>query len=162
MSERLPVSTEMAVFLRQGLSITLATRDGANLPSLLRVIGCRVEADGDLTVFFPGERAGEMLANVADNGLVAGVFSNMKSHETLQIKGRGAHRVDVIDDDFDLITRYGELFVAALKSIGHGHPGIKRIIAFDPAKLVALRFQPTAVFIQTPGPQAGAVLAESP
>ncbi len=142
------------------VSIHVASSDGANVPSVARALGCRID-DGAarLCVFLPAEQARDVLADIRACARVAVVFSRPTTHRTIQVKGNDA-RVGPIDGhDVARIRAYVDAFVREIHSIGHAEDVGRALLDFDAAGVVAVTFTPEAAFRQTPGPDAGAPIA---
>lgn len=143
-------------FLLGPVSINAAGRDAAQIPSVSRALGCRVSADRrEVTVLLAAARAGELIADYQANGAIAVVFSRPSTHETLQLKGSDARVEPPAPGDRELIAAYREALASELASLGYGRDFAMTLTAFGDDPLVAVRFTPTVVFLQTPGPGAG-------
>lgn len=148
-----------AAFIRGGVSIIAASSDGANVPSVERAIGCKVSADRRrVTIFVAAASAPALLADVRRSGRIAVVFSHPPTHRALQLKGTGATIARVVPADRRLIAAYADAFTAAIVSIGHAAPLGRALLACAPDGVIAIAFAPSAAFVQTPGPRAGAPL----
>jgi hypothetical protein len=150
------ITSDLAEFIQSGVAIHVATRSPRLVPDEARGIGVRVEAGGvEVTIFIAAATARQALENLADNGRIAAVFSRPIDHRTYQLKG-GATSVRVADDaDRAVIERYRRALVDAYTVVGVP-PSITWRIAVWPAH--AIRFRVENVFVQTPGPGAGAPL----
>ena len=147
-------------FVQGGVSIVAASRDAGNAPSIARGRGCRVSADGRaVTILLAVSQAGRLLADIGASGAIAVVFSEPSSHRTVQLKGNDARVVAGARDYADLVVGYRAALAADLNRIGFGDAYVQALLYADAADLVAVTFTPAAAFTQTPGPNAGALLA---
>jgi hypothetical protein len=90
------------------------------------------------------------------------VASRPATHMTLQFKAAGAERVGVNTAHKRASARCLTAFGAELAGLGYGDDMAERLAAIFPTdQLAGLRFAPDVVFDQTPGPQAGKVLAHT-
>ncbi len=141
--------------LLEGPSIMhLGTRDPQLQPLSVLAFGLRVEGDGqELTVFVPAALSDLPLRNLRDNGQMALSAVRPTDNRALQIKGLwlGERRTD--DADRAFLTRYREALTEELGLVGVPRSMWRRVIWW-PA--VALRMETREVFVQTPGPGAGA------
>jgi hypothetical protein len=146
-----------AALLRiEHLSILGASRGPDNIPFVVRAIGSRFSSDLlQVTLFFPKADAREMLANIADNGKLAAVFSLPSTHQSLQLKGSDARVARIVKADFELVNSYCRAYVDHLEKLGFFRRAIETMLAFEPNDLCAATFTPSAAFSQTPGPNAG-------
>lgn len=145
-------------FITRGLSILVASRDADNRPVLARACGCTMLDDGTTLVFVHGVRAAELLECVALTGAVAAVFSEPETHRTLQLKASGARVIrDCAQYETDLLA-YRERFAGRLTTLGYSAAMARNLVGEDVADYAAVAFVPTAVFDQTPGPNAGAAI----
>ena len=155
------LDAEHAAFvLLPGISMTAASRAGANLPELGRVHGCRVAADRTrVTVLLPGDQYPGLVAAIRATRAIAVVYSLPKTHRTIQLKGTDAAVEPLAPGDAELAAQATESFAAGLGALGYNETMVRAAVWYEPAALVAIGFTPCAAFQQTPGPQAGAPLA---
>jgi hypothetical protein len=148
--------SQLSDFLESGISVIAATRDALMMPDCVRAVGARVEAGGaELSVFLPEATASASIANLRENGRIAIIFSRPRDHRSFQVKGR-ASSVDAADAaDRAVVDRYRASFADELAVVGLPPRDTLRI-AHWPCWRVRIR--PEAVFVQTPGPGAGAPL----
>lgn len=151
------IDAELAAFLQSGISISVATRDSALQPSLARAVGCRVDGN-TVTLLLPAPRAGQVLADIAANGMIAAVFSRPTTHRTVQLKASDARLVPLQPGDGQLLADYRAAFLRELAVIGHTERPFDAILVHEVAELAAVAFTPMAAYEQTPGPRAGAPL----
>ncbi len=145
-----------ADFIQHHVAINVAARNAGNVPALTRALGCRVSPDRRrVTVFVAPARTGALLEYLRANGAVAAVFSRPSTHQTLQLKGTDAVVAPIADGDRERLTAYRDSFVEELRRIGHAPPFGAAVISAPGDDAVGVTFTPTAVFIATPGPNAG-------
>jgi hypothetical protein len=149
-----------AAFILGGVSIIAAASDGANVPSVERAIGCKLSTDRRrVTIFVAAASAQALLADIRRSGGIAVAFSHPPTHRALQLKGTDAAIVRVLPADHRVVAAYRTAFAAAIVSIGHA-PGLAQAaLACAPDEVIAVAFTPSAAFVQTPGPRAGAPLS---
>lgn len=153
------ISPELASFVQSGVSILVGTRDRRLLPECLRAVGARVERGRrDVTIFAPSATSAATVANLEENGRIAICFSRMADHRSIQIKGRMVSVAPASESDRCVVERYRGEFVRNLAFIGMPPRITLRMNAW-PCHAVRLRVE--AIFLQTPGPGAGAPLAAS-
>jgi len=151
------IPSELVEFLESGIGILVGTRDARLQPEVARALGARVEADGrELVVFLPVATSARTLTNAHENGRLAVCFS-ATDHRSYQIKGRLAEVREAGPEDRRLIERY-----RAGLAQHYGHVGMPPVLTYRithwPAH--AMRLAVEAVFLQTPGPGAGAALGQ--
>jgi hypothetical protein len=143
-------------FLAGPVSINLASHDAALLPSIARGFGCKVSADGRRISVFLIERSAEaVLRDLRSGAPIAVVFSRPKTHATLQFKGPGALAVALAPGDDEIMRAYCAAFRTEIVELGHHDPFASGILGALQGAAVAVEFTPSAVFEQTPGPEAG-------
>jgi hypothetical protein len=148
-----------AAFIQTGISIIAASRDGALVPSIARVSGCRVSADRrSVSVFLPLSQAADLVADVRRCACVAVVFSRPSTHRTLQLKAADARVRTATPDEAATVARYAEAFGREIALLGHTEEQARVMFEARPDDLVAIDFTPNAAFEQTPGPKAGSPL----
>ena len=150
------ISNELARFIESGVSIQVGTRDARLFPEGIRAFGVRVERGRrEVTIFVPDATGATTLANVADNGLMAVCFARIADHRSIQVKGRVVSVQPAKDDERALVERYrGEL----QKKLGEIGLPSRISLRFNVWPCHAVRVRIESVFVQTPGPGAGAPL----
>ena len=160
MSDTALIDEELAAFLQSGVSVHAASRDAANVPCLVRGVGCRVSADRrQLTIFLLAAQCGQMLRDFADNGAIAFFASQPSTHRTVQLKGADAKVGVPQPGDERHVESQREAFLRDLVGVGYEAGLPRTLLAGDWADAVSVTFTPTAVFAQTPGPNAGTLIA---
>jgi len=150
------VDAATAAFVTSGVSINIASRDAALVPSVARCCGCRIDAaQPALRVLMVRAQAQQVLIDIAATGEVAAVFSEVDSHRTLQIKSSAVTVAEVDAADIAAARKYQRDFIASLDAIGHVPDFTEALLAIDEDDLVAVVMQPAAAYVQTPGPGAG-------
>ena len=152
-----------ADFIQHHVNINVAARDAHNLPAVTRAFGCRVSADHRLvTIFLSSTWAATILQDLQDNGEIAVVISRPTTHETLQLKGKVERIAPLSDSDRDAIAAYRASFVEELGSAGYSSRFAGTVVGGVVEDCLAVSFEPAAIFVQTPGPQAGRRLEPRP
>lgn len=151
-----PVTDELAAFITSGISINLASRSPANIPSAARAKGCVLlrGANTKLRLFVSASQARQVIADVRATGTISVTFSVPETHRTVQFKGTDARIVDMTPDDQPLLTEYLRRFTARIEPMGFSAEFIRAFFASPPDEVV-VEFSPSDAFQQTPGPNAG-------
>lgn len=143
----------LASFLEEGLSLHIGTRDSHLHPEGARAAALKVDADGrHLTVYVPEAAMVRLRPHLDDNGLAAISIGRPQDDRACQVKGTVVDVRAAREDERALVAEQWDGFMRQLELIG-----IPRELAGGwamwPASAVRIRI--TAVFEQTPGPQAG-------
>ena len=147
------ISEELATFLESGLSIVVATRDGALEPSGANGWAAAVSADGTrLTVHLYEDAARAMLANLEAHPEIAIDFDLPTSHRACQVKGRFLDARASRADERAGIDRQVAAFGRDLGAIGVPASMLAGWVTW-PCRAIDLHV--TQVFEQTPGPGTG-------
>ena len=149
-----------AEFIAGVTSMSIATRDAQLQPAVAKALGCLVSGDRrQVTVMIDGHRSARIVADIAAGSPLAVVFSLPATHRTVQIKsGRG--ELSAATPTQQVRARmHRDAIVEHLVALGYAEPALRAMFDYDPDALLALRFAPTAVFAQTPGPRAGERIA---
>jgi hypothetical protein len=150
-----PLDARHAEFIQGPVSVIVASRNAELVADVVRGCGCRVSRDRRLvTVLVEPGRASTLLDDVAANGMIAVVFSQPSTHETIQLKGTDARVVRVTAADRAAARQHLRVWSADLGSIGFGVE-FAAALHGGTGELAAIRFTPAAAFQQTPGPAAG-------
>jgi hypothetical protein len=150
------ISDELADFVQSGVTILVGTRDAERRPEGTRGFGAVVgRGREELTVFVAACVDARTIANARANGRVAVCFTRPIDHRSMQLKGRVLEVRDARPDELPILERYSEHLVRIMGEIGVP-PRIMLRLSRWPAH--ALRLRVEGVFVQTPGPGAGAPL----
>lgn len=150
------IGAELARFLEGPVMIILGSVDRAGRPEVGRAVGARVAAaPGRVDLVVSAWQWAGTVSNARASGRLAATFSRPADYETYQLKGRVGLR-DADEDDLRLAEGYRARTRAALETLGLS-PGLTDhwLTARDP---VVLRLGVEEVFVQTPGPRAGAAV----
>ena len=151
------IDDALATFLQQGLAINLGTRDAALEPHAVYVPAARVEPGGThLTVFVPVIGADEVLADLHHNGQAALVFARPEDDRACQVKGVFEHVTAAPDAERAFIEAQYAGFMHQLETIGTSGEHLRTWTTWP---CLAVRVRVTALYSQTPGPDAGAPLS---
>jgi hypothetical protein len=140
--------------------VQIGSRDAALRPAHTLAVGVMVHDDRrTVTVFVPAARSERVLSDLRENGQIAVTFA-LASHEAYQLKGTYVSSRPTDDGDrARQEARRAALLESALEA---GYPpAIARPLALGLAYTpgVAITFRVAEVFLQTPGPGAGTLLA---
>ena len=143
-------------FLEQGLAIHIGTRDARLRPNGCVVAAVRVEDEGrHLVAFIPKAVTPAVFDDLRSNGQAALSFTRPADDKAVQVKGEFVSIADASREDEQYARQQWGGFLKQLDLIGL--PGeATRTWTLWPC--VAVRIRVTALFSQTPGPEAGAVL----
>jgi hypothetical protein len=143
-------------FLEQGLAIHIGTRDARLRPNGCVVTAVRVEDEGrHLVAFIPKAVTSAVFDDLHSNGQAAISFTRPSDDKAVQVKGEFVATDDATQADQQFAMSQWEGFLRQLDLIGL--PG-KATATWTLWPCVAVRIRVTALFSQTPGPEAGAVL----
>lgn len=157
-----PIGPEQAALIARRVSITVASRDAALRPHLMRAVGCRLSADlSRVTLLLPRAGSLQLVEDVRENRHLAVVFSEPSTNRTLQLKGTDAIVATCGPDDVELARRHVENFAAEIGRLGFAAEVAQTSLGHDD-ELVAVHFTVGTAFEQTPGPSAGEPLAKRP
>jgi hypothetical protein len=150
------IGEELAAFLRSGLAITVATRDGELQPDGAWGWAVEVEDGGrEILLYLYEAAAAAMLRNLERHPEIAAVLDQPTSHRACQVKGRFLSARPALPAERATVERQVEAFRRDLEAIGIP-PRLSADWKVWPA--VALRVEVQEVFEQTPGPGTGGPL----
>jgi hypothetical protein len=143
-------------FLEQGLAIHIGTRDARLRPNGCVVTAVRVEDEGrHLVAFIPKAVTPAVFDDLRSNGQAALSFTRPSDDKAVQVKGEFVSVADASAEDEHFAREQWSGFLKQLDLIGL--PG-KATTTWTLWPCAAVRIRVTALFSQTPGPEAGAVL----
>ena len=149
-------------FLRRRITVSVATRDAAMVPSVTRAIGYHyAPARARLSIYLPAAHAGPMVDNIGDNGWVAVALAEPSTHVSMQVKGSDARVEPAGPADRMHLAAYEAEIVAEIVGLNYPEPAVRAMFNPDAGALLAVRFTPTQFFAQTPGPGAGRRFVEA-
>ena len=145
--------------LRGPAVMLVGSRDAGLRPAHTVAVGAIVHDDRRTVTFFvPESRSARLLSDLRDNGRVAFSFGWV-SHEAYQLKGAYLSARPTAADD---VARQETYRAALLEAAREAYPEeIARPFALGAAYHpgVAVTFRVEEVYVQTPGPGAGARMA---
>jgi hypothetical protein len=146
-------------FVEQYANLAFAgTRDRNLVPQGHRVSGWRVAADArTVTALMAQGFTDGLLEALEENGQLAVTIEEFPSHETYQLKGRYLRHRAIQADDLATVARIRERFVKSLHALRPETP-VSMLQAFILAPAIAVEFEVQEIYVQTPGPGAGARL----
>jgi hypothetical protein len=151
---------DTAAFVTGVTTMSIATRDANLLPAVGKALGCAMGADRrELTVFIAGEQSAAVATDIAAGSPVAVVFSLPATHRTVQVKGARASIAPATASQKVRTRMHVDAIIEHLVPLGYAEAALRVYFSYDPETLLAVRFAPTAVFAQTPGPRAGERIA---
>ena len=145
-------------FLEQYANVGVAaTRTRDLMPHGHRVSGWRVGDEGRTLTLLIAEPLTHLVESLEDNGQLAVTVEEIPSHETYQIKGRYLRRRPLEPEDLNVVERVRDRFVRGLQPLYPDMP-VALMQAFIHPAFLAVEFEVREVYVQTPGPGAGARL----
>jgi len=120
-------------------------------------IGLRVRDGGNAArVYLPQVSATRVVSQLREHPLLAVTLSRPETHRTVQVKGRVLTIQDAEMSERGIVE---ELFLGYARELVFLGVPRAAILRFNRWPCWAVDFEPTAVFIQTPGPLAGTRVA---
>ena len=145
-------------FLEQGVAIHIGTRNAAMRPNGCRVTAVRVEEQGrHLVAYLPKAATPEVFEDLRTNGQAALSFARPTDDRAVQVKGEFISSRDADPAEEAFVMGQWQSLLKELDVIGLAPLTSTSTWLMWPCEAVTLRV--TAVFSQTPGPEAGAVLS---
>jgi hypothetical protein len=151
------IPEKIVQFLEQRANVAFAgTRSRDLVPFGHRVSGWSIGAGGrTLTAFTPEPFTADQVESLLDNGEVALTVEAFPAHETYQFKGRYVNHRPARHEDLAIVDRIRERFMKNMRTVFPVLPeGMARAFTSQPA--FAVEFEVAEIFVQSPGPGAGA------
>jgi hypothetical protein len=151
------IPEKIARFLEQRANVAFAgTRNRDLVPFGHRVSGWCIGADRrTLTAFTPEPFTAGLVESLQENGELALTVEDFPTHETYQFKGRYVSHRPARREDSAIVDRIRDRFMKSMKAVFPVLPdGLAG--AFISAPVLAVEFEVSEIFVQTPGPGAGA------
>ncbi len=153
------IDADMKAFLESPVVIIGAIQDASSRPIISRSNGARLQDDGSvIDIFISDAQWPDTIKNLKIGNPIAMTFCRASDYQTYQIKGIVEDVQPVDADDSAYAGRYADELQAVLESLGMLRGQIESIFGVE--DLVRVRFRPSDVFLQTPGPGAGQRLSQ--
>lgn len=147
------LSVELVDLIESGVSMKIATRDESRMPECAVGVGARVHEGAEMVTLYVARGPGDVtVANLAIEPRIAATFSRVHDFRTYQIKGVATVR-EARDDERATVEAYRAGLAMALDFAGIPRRLTMRVRVW-PAYAIDVRV--TDIFLQTPGPDAGA------
>jgi hypothetical protein len=149
------IPNDIVEFLHGPQILALGTRSAKLRPAGARPVGVIADAATDrISFFLPDVQREPHVTNIADNGLVALIASNARSHQNYQFKGKAVEVRSSTPGDAAIRDVYRDKLIAYMRQYFIPLPDsfIGDYIA-DPSTTIVFKVE--KIFNQMPGPNAG-------
>ncbi len=154
------IEPDLRAFLEGGVGIHIGTRTSRLEPNGARALAVTVEDDRlHLIVYLAEVAARRVVPDLRANGAIAVGFARPIDERACQIKGIFVDARPAAGDERRVVEEQVDGFRRNLEHIGIPRIGTSGWVTW-PA--VAIRFRATTIFEQTPGPDAGTLVAARP
>jgi len=151
------IDVELAAFLQEGIAIQLGTRNERLEPNGVRVVSVAVDPDGrHIVAYVPDAAVAQVLPDLQSNGQAALVFARPPDERACQLKGTFTNAQPATAAERAGVEAQWDRWLDRQASIGVARATLEPWITWP---CTAIRLRVTAIFDQTPGPNAGAPLA---
>ena len=145
---------DVAAFLSGNVMMIAATRDAALRPHVGRGCGAYFDPDvGDLTLLASATQWPDFHANAKSGAPIAMTVCQPDNYKCLQVKGQIIGVAAATAEQSARARRYIDTMLSIMAGLGVSRLQLSTVLSN--ADLVAIRFWPVDLFIQTPGPDAG-------
>jgi hypothetical protein len=150
------VDADVAAFLRQGVAVVAATRDGELRPEITRCWAPELSADGcSLRICMSVGPGSKTISNLEQNGELAATFTLPTTYRSVQVKGTLRELAEPTPQELARVEQHIEAFVDQAEQVG-----VPRIIGsrFAEPPFMAVTIEIHELYDQTPGAGAGRAL----
>ena len=148
------IDEALAEFIHEGLAAQMGTRNARLEPNGVRLTAVRVEDDRrHVIAYIPEAGAALVLADLNDNGQGAIAIARPVDDRSCQIKGEFVSSWPARPDERPFAMAQWAGFLRQLEMVGLPPAATTNWTSWP---CVAVRLRVTALFNQTPGPNAGA------
>jgi hypothetical protein len=145
-------------FLERGLAIHIGTRNAQMRPNGCRVTAVRVENQGQhLVAYLPKAAWPAVFEDLRTNGQAAVSLTRPIDDRAVQVKGVFVSERDADSAEEAFVLGQWNALLSELDVMGLA--ALSSTSSWSMWPCIAITLRVTAVFSQTPGPEAGAVLA---
>jgi hypothetical protein len=155
----LTLEADIADFITHHVAMIVASASADRVPSLARVYGCSVSADRRVVhVMVLADHSVTLLDDLRATRRIAVVATNPSTHKTIQLKGVVDAIAPIQPVERLGIQTFMQTFGDDIKLLGFDNQFTRAFTPEFAAEVVRISFLPAAMFVSTPGPQAGAPL----
>lgn len=141
-------------FIHEGLAVHIGSRNARLEPNGTRLTAVRVETDGrHVVAYIPTRASGDVLEDLKENGQAAIAIARPIDDKACQIKGEFVESWSATDAEQAFVMAQWQGFLNQLEMVGLPRAAATNWAAWP---CIAVRIRVTALFNQTPGPNAGA------
>lgn len=150
------LSAELIALIDKGVSVIVSACSLTMQPSIMRAVGSAITPDGrSITVYLSRKQSRALLQDIASTARLAVVFSEPSSHRTLQLKASNALIRSAEPEDNLVLARYLASMECEVAQVGFDAKFTRAMLAHHLDDVVAISFEVSEAFDQTPGPRAG-------
>jgi hypothetical protein len=136
----------------------IGTRDRHLVPHGHTMCGWALAPDGQtLTIMVPEGGREHLIESLEDNGQVAITIEEYPAHEAYQFKGQYVRHRPATQEDAEIAKHIRDNFMTAVLPIA-GQVAVHALRSFVQSPVLAVDVDVREVYVQTPGPGAGARL----
>jgi hypothetical protein len=153
-TEIAPLAEDVVALVEGSTAAWVATCGAGGAPAT-RVMGARASREAaSVTLYMPLDQAGLTLENLRLNPRLAAFFCHLPTYRAVQLKGMAKEIREADAREHELQARYRTGFAEACAQVG-----ILRALAesFRCWPSMAVEMTVDEVYVQTPGPNAGAL-----
>ena len=153
------IPSKIVRFLERANVAHAGTRDARLVPHGHRVCGWSVDGEaGTLVVLIARSSCAQLVESLEDNGQFSATIEEYPAHEAYQFKGSYIRHWTAGRAEIEIADRTRERFLKSVLPI-FGEQAERPVRAFVQQPAVAVEFQVREIYVQTPGPGAGALLS---
>lgn len=139
-----------------GVAIDMAAQDHRHIPRVGLALACRVADHGERVTLLAAEHMNRrFLTAVGASRTIAAVFCLASTHRAMQVKGVDVQVERGGPAECAVVDTVIEKVLADWLPLGFSRDMCMVHLDYQPDQLLAISFRPTALFQQTPGPNAG-------
>jgi len=151
------LTPEIVAHCQKGVSVIVAICvDGR--PMAGRGFACRIDEAGTVRLLLRRTGHEALLAALRGGAEIATTFTDPTRHRSIQLKAASVRETAATVADGMALAVQSRAFRDGMMAIKYSETLSNGYCFADPDDIVALDFVPEEAFVQTPGPNAGAVL----
>ncbi|MHA6298634.1 hypothetical protein [Devosia sp. CAU 1758] len=152
------LTDDIAAFCQSGVSVIVALGGAGAVPQVGNACGCRLFEDGLMRVLLHRSGNQALLDAAIEGAPLAVTFSRPITHRSIQVKGPVAAVATLSETDRQAGIDQAAGLDRELRDTDYPARFTTAFCHVDAADLAGIDFRPQSVFVQTPGPGAGAEL----
>lgn len=154
------VSPTVVDMMRRCVEVHVSSCNERLVPSLMRAMAIRVDQAADsVTVYLAKRQADQLLHDIHNCGQLAVIVCEPITWRSVQIKASSVTMRVASETDRAVLEDYRVALEREIARVRGPVPVVRAILAYQLSDIVLVEFEPDEIFEQSPGANAGKLMA---